>query len=121
MSLAESEVAVIGYLAAQAIPAYQYISNSCKGERLQQPAAIEVCRGVAKATQNGDTYVTEMIGVAIAKRVWPEGSPDWKVAAEERNEYDCRAKLYPSPSVESWTSTHAGEYLTFCAQNRRGI
>jgi len=33
-------------------------------------------------------------GVAIAKRVWPENSPEWKVAAEERRVYDYRSKLY---------------------------
>src|SRR5580692_6434601 len=36
ISLAESTVAIIGYISAEAIPAYLYISNSCKGERLQQ-------------------------------------------------------------------------------------
>ena len=58
MSLEQSEVAVIGYLAALAIPAYQTISSSCKGERLQQPGVTETCRRVAKSLQNGDTYVT---------------------------------------------------------------
>jgi hypothetical protein len=117
MSLEESEVAVIGYVAAEAIPPYQFISTSCKGDRLQQPGVTEICRGVAKALQNGDTYITEMIGVAIAKRVWPEDSPEWKAAAEERRIYDYRSKLYPK--LESRAITHPGEYLTLCAQNRR--
>jgi hypothetical protein len=42
MSVQEAEVTIIGYLAAQAIPAYQYVSNSCKGERLQQPGVTEI-------------------------------------------------------------------------------
>ncbi|HEY6621560.1 MAG TPA: hypothetical protein VIY68_18600 [Steroidobacteraceae bacterium] len=117
MSLRESEVTVIGLLAAEAIPPYQYISSSCKGERLQQPGVTETCRGVAKALQNGDTYITEMIGVAIAKRVWPENSPEWQAAAEQRRVYDYRAKLYPK--IELRVLTHPGEYLAFCAQNRR--
>jgi hypothetical protein len=117
MSLEESEVAMIGYLAAQAIPAYQYISTSCKGEHLQQPGVIEVCRGVAKALQNGDTYITEMIGVAIAKRVWPEDSPEWRAAAEERRVYDYRSELYPK--LEQRALTHPDDYLTLCSQNRR--
>jgi hypothetical protein len=117
MSLAESEVAVIGYVAAQSIPAYQSISSSCKAERLQQPGIIEVCRGVANAMQRGDTAMTEMLGVAIAKRVWPEDSPEWKAAAEERRVNDYRAKLYSKVVFRS--VTHPGEYLTLCAQNRR--
>ena len=117
MSLRESEVTVIGLLAAEAIPPYQYISSSCKGERLQQPGVTETCRGVARALQNGDTYITEMIGVAIAKRVWPENSPEWQAAAEQRRVYDYRSKLYPK--IELRVLTHPGEYLAFCAQNRR--
>jgi hypothetical protein len=117
MSLAESEVTVIGYLAAEAIPPYQTISTSCKGGRLQQPGVIDICRGVAKALLRGDTYITEMVGVAVAKRVWPEDSPEWKAAAEQRRVYDYRSKLYSK--IELRTLTHPEEYLTLCAQNRR--
>jgi hypothetical protein len=117
MSLAESEVMIIGYIAAQAIPAYLYISSSCKGERLQQAGVTEVCRGVASALQRGDTYITEMIGVAIAKRVWPEDSPEWKAAAEERRLYEYRSSFYLKMTQRE--ITHPGEYLTLCARNRR--
>jgi hypothetical protein len=104
-------------MAAQAIPAYQYASTSCKGERLQQPQVTEICRGVAKALQNGDTYLTEMIGVAIAKRVRHEDSPEWKAAAEERRVYDYRSKLYSK--LEQRATTHPREHLILCAQYRR--
>jgi hypothetical protein len=117
MSMAESEVAIIGYIAAQAIPAYLYISSSCKGDRLQQAEVTEVCRGVARSLQRGDTYITEMIGVAIAKRVWPEDSPEWKAAAEERRVYEYRSSFYSKMTRRE--ITHPGEYLTLCAQNRR--
>jgi hypothetical protein len=117
ISLEESEATVIGYLASQAIPPYQHVANSCKGERLQQPGVTEICRGVAKALQNGDTYITEMIGVAIANRVWPEDSSEWKGAAEQRRVYDYRWKLYQK--LEQRALTHPEEYLALCAQNRR--
>jgi hypothetical protein len=117
MSLQESEVAVIGYLASQAIPPYQYVSNGCKGERLQQAGVTETCRGVAKALQNGDTYITEMIGVAIAKRVWPEESREWKGAAEDRRVYEYRSKLFVKLSDR--LTKHPDEYITLCEQNRR--
>lgn len=117
MSLEESEVTVIGYLAAEAIPAYQFISSSCKGDRLQQSGVTETCRGVAKALQNGDTYITEMIGVAIAKRVWPEDSPEWRAATEERRVYEYRSKRYAK--LEQHMLTHPRDYLTLCAQSRR--
>jgi len=117
MSVADSEVTIIGYLAAVSIPPYQTIANSCKGERLQQPRITEVCRGGANALQNGDTYITQMIGVAIAKRVWPEDSVEWQAAVEERRVYDYRSKFYPKLTLR--LATHPGEYLPLCAQNRR--
>jgi hypothetical protein len=117
VTLEQAEVTIIGYLAAQAIPAYQYVSKSCKGERLQQPGITDECRRLSKAMRNGDTYLTEMIGVNIAKRVWPEDSPEWKAAAEQRRVYDYRSKLYQK--LEQRALTHPNEYLTLCDQNRR--
>ena len=69
--LPEALVDVMGVLAAQAIPAYSATSNLCKGDRLNSAEVVEDCRGVALAFERGDTNITEMIGVAIAKRVWP--------------------------------------------------
>ena len=117
MSLPESEVAVIGYLAALPLPPYLTISTSCKGERLLQPDMIEECRGVAKALQNGDTYLTEMMGVAISKRVWPVDSPEWKAAAEEHRVYEYRSQFFMKLSYR--VTKHASEYLALCSQNRR--
>lgn len=117
MSLREAEVNVIGLLAALPLPPYQTVSANCKGERLQQAGVIETCRGIAQAFQNGDNYLTEMLGVAIAKRVWPQESPEWIAAAEQRRVYDYRSTLYVK--LESRAILHPGEYLTLCAQNRR--
>ena len=58
-----------------------------------------------------------MIGVAIAKRVWPEDSAEWKSADEERRVYDYRSNLYQK--LEQQALTHPEEYLTLCEQNRR--
>jgi hypothetical protein len=117
MSLQESEVAIIGYLAALAVPPYQYVSTSCKGERLQQPGVTETCRGIARAFQHGDTYLTEMMGVTIAKRVWPEESPEWKAAVEQRRVYEYRSTLFVKLSDR--LTNNPDEYLTLCGQNRR--
>jgi hypothetical protein len=113
----QAEVTVIGVLAAQAIPPYLAIGNACKGERLERPEIVEVCRGVARAFENGDTVITEMIGVAIAKRVWPEDSPEWRAAAEARRVYDYRAKSLAE--LESWNTTHAEQTLAMYSQNPR--
>jgi hypothetical protein len=117
ISVQQAEVAIIGILAAQAIPAYSAASNACKGERLQRAEIIEVCRGVASAFQHGDTYITEMLGVAIAKRVWPEDSAEWKAADKARRLYEYRSTLWPT--ADAWNMDHTQEYLTLCADNRR--
>jgi hypothetical protein len=117
ISLEEAEGVTIGLLAAQAIPAYSGVSSACKGERLQRVEIIEGCRGVAGALERGDTYITEMIGVAISKRVWPEDSPEWKAAAKARHVYEYRSKFWTALDIRD--TSHAEEYLTLCAHNHR--
>jgi hypothetical protein len=117
LSLPETEVTVIGVLAALAIPAYAAAPNACKGERLQRPDMLETCRGVAKAFERGDTYITEMIGIAIAKRVWPEESPEYQAATEARRTFDYRSRFWQKDPV--YDSPHAEAYLSLCAKNRR--
>ena len=34
--------------------------------------------------RRGDIYLTEMIGLAVARRVWPEGSAEYRAALEAR-------------------------------------
>jgi hypothetical protein len=113
----ESEISIIGYLAAQAIPGYTAASDACKGERLQRAENISICQGVAKSFERGDNYLTEMIGVAIAKRVFREDSPEWKSASEARRVYEYRSGLWGK--LDLWTTTHSEDYLALCAENRR--
>jgi hypothetical protein len=119
MSLADAEVIVIGSLAAQAIPAYSVASKSCKGDRLERADIIEVCRGLAKAFEAGDAYITEMIGVAIAKRVWPDTSPEWKAATEARRVYAYRSKLLAKLDAGPWGERTAERYLAMYGRYHR--
>jgi hypothetical protein len=117
MSLRSAEVLVIGLLAAEVMPPYRIVSGSCRGA---QAVDIEVCRGIARALESGDTYITEMVGVEIAKRVWPEGSPEWVAASEARRVYERRAKLFEAKiDGGSWDEKKARSYLMLCAANRR--
>jgi hypothetical protein len=116
-SLTETELMITGVLAASIVPAYQSASNACKAERLERAEVVEVCRGVARAFMRGDTVITEMIGVAIAKRVWPEDSPRWQEAVEARRVIDYRSRL--SAKMTLWHVWHAEQSLTLCAEMRR--
>ncbi len=118
MSLKDAEVSIIGVLAAQAIPALHNVSAECRG-RLEHADALEVCRRIAQAFENGDTYMIEMLGVAIATRVWPEQSPAWTAAADARRAYEYRSKLSKGIDGRPWDDATARNFLALCTQNRR--
>jgi hypothetical protein len=60
-----------------------------------------------------------MMGVAIAKRVWPQGSAEWQAAAERRRVYDYRADLWRPFDAAPWPSARTEKYLRLCLDNRR--
>ena len=119
MSIEEAMLAVTGIVAAMAIPAYSTVSDSCKRDRLQRDDMREACRGVAQSFENGDTVITEMIGVAIAKRVWPEGSEEWNAAAERRRVYAYRSELWKPLEPVTWSAAQAQKYIAFCLEQPR--
>ena len=118
ISLDEASVAVIGALAGETISTYLSASQACKGERLTQADVLKLCQGVARAFENGDTSITEMIGIAIAKRVWPEDSPQWKAAADARRVYEYRSKLLLEVDSTSG-GVNINRYIALCRQYRR--
>lgn len=117
--LDEALITVIGVLAAQAIPAYRATSDLCKGDRLNDIEVLERCRRVAAAFESGDTVITEMIGLAIAKRAWPADSPEWKTAAEQRRVTNYRLQTAIQVNLKSGAGTRTQSYLSLCEQNRR--
>jgi hypothetical protein len=117
MSLEQASTSIIGYLAAEAIPAYSSASAACKGDRLLRAEIVESCRGVGKSFQRGDNYLTESIGHSIAKRLWPEDSPDYKSAAEARRVIDYRSKLVMKLNQRGEKAIE--EYITLCEKYGR--
>ena len=117
MSPQEAVVTVTGFLAAAPIPGFEARAKTCKGARLQRAAVLDACRGVARVLQNGDTYLIEMIGAAIAKRVWPRDSAEWKAADDARRAYDYRSKIWLKLDIED--DAHAVKYLELCSKYRR--
>lgn len=116
-SLTDAEVQIIGVLAATAIPAYTALHNACKGERLTRDDVLEACRGIADSLLNGDTLITESIGITIAQQVWPENSAKWQEAAELRRLRDYRRQF--ASKVDTWLLAHPVEYLDLCEKYRR--
>lgn len=76
-------VRAIGVAAAQVIP-YKAITDFCQGRSLERPEVLATCRRLAAVLRHGDTYLTEMVGLVLAKRVWPEGSAEYQAAVNAR-------------------------------------
>lgn len=68
-------------VASADIPAYHTILETCTADSLRDPEVLRTCRQVSAVLRAGDTYLTEMIGPAIAKRAWPETSSEYVDAA----------------------------------------
>ncbi|MFT3905139.1 MAG: hypothetical protein QM718_02370 [Steroidobacteraceae bacterium] len=119
LSPSSSVAAIIGSLAAEAIPAYSALSDACKGAELARPGRTEVCRSIAGSLQNSDTLITQMMGVAIAKRVWEENSPQWLAAQEARRLYEYRSKMGTRVEFRQDSSDDdARRYLELCRTYR---
>jgi hypothetical protein len=113
-------VEVIGAVGARAIPAYMPTLSLCKGERLNNDEVLQDCRRVALAFERGDTFITEIIGLAIARRAWPADSPEWKAAEEEARVARYRMRTASNYGLQSWLGARwARQYLSLCEQNRR--
>lgn len=67
----------------------------------------------------GDTYITEMMGVAIAKRVWPPESAAAQAAAEARRVFRYRSALMSEIERADWNTRAAEKYLRVLAENHR--
>ena len=119
MDMPTALTAVIGTEAALAIPAYQDLSMACKAPALQEPGRTEACRKISEVLRRGDTYITEMIGVAIAKRVWPEASVEYASAVEARRLAHYRMHTMGSILPASFrTEAEARQYVTLLATHR---
>jgi hypothetical protein len=119
MSPSDAMINMTGVISWLAIPAYAPASQSCIGERLKRPEILEACRGLASAFENGDTVITEMLGVEIAKRVWPEGSPEWKAAVERRRVYDYRVAAVGASGSATRSQAQALRYLAWSREWHR--
>ncbi|HEX4049675.1 MAG TPA: hypothetical protein VHY19_02195 [Steroidobacteraceae bacterium] len=117
MSAGEAQVTVIGFLAAEPIPAFRDVADGCKGEHLKIEGRLVTCRGIAKALEQGDTYITAMLGDSIAMRVWPEGSPEWQAAYRSRRTGEYQLEL--EGRLDAERSAAPWQYVPLFGQYRR--
>ena len=79
---------VLGPLASIPFPPMKGVLGACKEDRLGREGRRASCREVARVLQRSDTYLMEMIGVAVAKRAWPADSAEAQAALEARRAYE---------------------------------
>jgi hypothetical protein len=76
-------VEAIGAAAARWTP-YKAVTDFCQGPSLKQPDVLATCRRLSAVLRRGDTYLTEMVGLVLAMRVWPESGAEYHAAADEK-------------------------------------
>jgi hypothetical protein len=119
MDLRTAFTATIGAEAAVAIPPYQSIVNACKGESLNNPDVVATCREVASVMRRGDTYIAEMVGLAIAKRAWPEGSAEYLEATGARRVAHYRMDMVGKIGLHHiWNSHYTATRLQLMTENK---
>jgi hypothetical protein len=119
LDTASAVVASVGIAAAWAIPAYADVSRACKGEALRLPDRLEACKRLASVMRDGDTYVTELVGIAIAKRVWPETSDSYADAARAARQAHYRMAIGIEASAKhEWDDAYARKYLGWLTSSK---
>jgi hypothetical protein len=119
VDLSTALVDAIGVAAAEAVPAYQQIGNACTGAALDFPETLAACRRLSAVLRRGDTYLTEMVGLRIAQRVWPEGGREYQDAMAARRVARYRMDTYSRiDSAMDKDSLAAQRYLDALAVHR---
>jgi hypothetical protein len=79
----------IGWLSSIVVPSFVAVTESCSAARTANPTVAERCRAIAAALEQGDSYIAESVGLGIAQRLSPPGSPRAAAVEEqiERSRY----------------------------------
>ena len=80
-------VAVIGVLAAVAIPPLQSLGKSCHLDQFDQPGRRAACEAMTARLSESDTEIMQGLGIGIQQKWWPEGSPERERLRAQRRQY----------------------------------
>ncbi len=111
-------VTAIGFASALDTPPYLQITNSCKGDYLKDPDAVQTCRRVASVLRRGDTYLTELLGTDIAKRAWAAGSAEYQDAVDARRLGYYRIAMNEKSIPEVFHRKYMEKHLALLATHR---
>jgi hypothetical protein len=94
---------IMGAADAVQIPPYHSLIAGCQRDQLGDAETLDACRRLAAVLRNGDTYLTEMVGLGIAMRAWPDGSDQRREAMRR-----LRASHYIADQEFRRAVAHAG-------------
>jgi hypothetical protein len=60
---------ILGAVTAVVIPGYESSSRICRGQLLEEGDVLADCRHAATVLRRGDTNLSVLIGITIAKRI----------------------------------------------------
>jgi hypothetical protein len=119
MDASSALVSALGLAAAWAIPAYQGLTRLCKGDALRDPKVRADCRRLSDVLRRGDTYISEMVGIAIAEKASAEGDPEYQGALSARRTIHYRMALTSKLDIEgAEDGRFATRYLQLLASHR---
>ena len=118
MDASSAEIVVIGRAGGAAIPAYQPLTSLCRGDALLDAKVLADCRRLTGVLRRGDTYLTEMLGTSIAKRVWGPGDPEYQDALRARRTVDYRIAMQVKLAAENRDEQSVAHHLQLLASQR---
>jgi hypothetical protein len=80
-------VAVIGVLAAVAIPPLQSLGKSCRLDQFDQTGRRTACEAMTARLSESDTVIMQGLGISIQQEWWPEGNPERERLRAQRRQY----------------------------------
>lgn len=119
-------VFVVSYgVVGNGMPTFVELVESCRDEALQRPGRRETCGAIAERLMASDTILSEMFGVAIARRVWSIDSEKGRAASEARRAFTYRSRKHGELGYfDDWDEVAAGRYLALlkrCASEQEVI
>ncbi len=63
------------WLSAVAMPSFAGVAHACSRENVRAAQTADRCRRIGQVLRLGDTYAAEAVGIGIAQRAVPDGSP----------------------------------------------
>ena len=108
----------MGLGAAQSIPALQPLSRGCKDVAVVRPEDVGGCRKLSAALRHSDTFIIESFGLAIARRVWPAASEEYRQAAAETRVLHYRMSSQGDADSAVASNEGANRHLELLATHR---